>query len=281
MKATVDSCLAVCQALTKDNKKFTFSLTMGKNRFYFSTSDQRRKVPARQDVDLKKAASSRQRRREVRAADPAVRQKAADHAAAAAVEAAARSAAAAQAAEAETAEEPPAVQAADAGAAGEAAWPGPKCSKCHEPTKGHTTGRAGPQCTALPRPERARDSSHAVMDTSLELSPVKVDGRQEFNTDVAPEEEEETLQVQVKKEHWPPWDAYRLLMDCENEVHNMYCCSMPEGMDQAPSPLPARVFHPYLDITGVYDPDYRDPTTVAYKFVMRDGEEFYMDCFEL
>ena len=134
MKDTVDKCLAFCQALAKDNRKFSISLTMGKDNFHFSTSDQRRKVPARQDVDLKKGASSRQRRREERATDPVVRQKAAAHAAA---------------------EE----AAAAAGATGEAARRGSKCSNCHLPTKGHTTGRAGPQCTALPSPERARGSS--------------------------------------------------------------------------------------------------------------------------
>ena len=57
-----------------------------------------------------------------------------------------------------------AAAAADAEAAGEAAWPGPKCSKYHEPTKGHTTGRPGPQCTALPSPERARGSFHTAVE---------------------------------------------------------------------------------------------------------------------
>jgi hypothetical protein len=314
LEATVDKCLAFCQALAQTKQKFTLNLSMGqgKGNFSFSTNDQCRKVPASKSKDLKKAlpnltdnpprgeaggrgppsnrgGPSHKRRREKRAADrEAAAEKAAAERATAGAEQAAAAAEKAAAEQVAAAAEKAAAEQATAGAAGEAARPGPKCSKCNEPTKGHTTGRAGPQCTALPRPERARGSSHAVMDTSLELSPVKVDGRQEFNTDVASEQEEERLQVQVKEEHWPPWDAYRLMLDCENDVHDEYCCSMPEGMDQAPSPLPARVFHPYLDITGVYDPAYRDPyqpknhlIIAAYKFVMRDGREFYRDCFEL
>jgi hypothetical protein len=246
----------------------------------FALTDQRREVhvPSAQASggrrrDPNRVAPSVLRRKEQRAANPVVRRKAAAHAAAV------------QAAEAEEAEE--AVAGAGAGAAGEAARPGPKCSVCHKPTKGHTTGRAGPQCTALTSPERVRGSSHDAMDTSLKVTPVKVDGRQEVDGDVASEEEVERHQVQVKEEHWPPWDAYRLMLDCDKDIHDEYCCDMPEGMDQAPSPLPARVYHPYLDITGVYDPAYRDPyqpknhlIIAAYKFVMRDGTKFYMDCFE-
>jgi hypothetical protein len=247
----------------------------------FALPNKRRKAPiVGKDTVQKMGESSWQRRREKRAADPAVRQRAATHAAAEAEAAGAEEAAAEKVA---AAAEEAAAAAAGAVPAGEAARPGPKCSKCHEPTKGHTTGRAGPQCTALPRPERARDSSYAAIDTCLDVTPVKVDGRQEFDGDVASEGEEEH---QVQKEHWPPWDAYRLMMDSDRAEHTVNCCDMPEGLDPAPSPIPARVFHPTLNITGVHDPNYHDvlqPDRTSYvafyKFV-KDGEVFHMECFE-
>jgi hypothetical protein len=145
---------------------------------------------------------------EKRAADPAVRQRAATH-----------TAAEAEGSTEKARAEEAAAAAADAEAAGEAAWPGPKCSKYHEPTKGHTTGRPGPQCTALLSPERARGSFHTAVEV------------------------EEAYQV---KEDWPPLEAFRLMLNCDNNKHDAYCCSMPEKMDQAPSPLPAKVYHPHI-----------------------------------
>ena len=138
MKDTVEKCQAFCLALTKDNKKFTFSLTIGKATFYFSTSEQCRKVPARQGRDLKKAAPpkgvapSKLKRKEERAADPVVRQKAAAHAAAAeAAHAAAAEAALATA----PAEQATAVQPEIAGAAGPARYKaGRSCRSCGQPT---------------------------------------------------------------------------------------------------------------------------------------------------
>lgn len=203
----MEKCTAFCETLAMANKKFTFSLTMGKATFNFSTFDQRREVPARQCGDLKKAASGQLNRRQKRAFDPAVKQKAAAHAAkaadekaaaekAAAEKVAAEKAAAEKAATEKTAEEvndaaeEAAAAAAGAGPAGEAAQPGPKCSKCHQPTKGHNTSRAGKGCTALPSPEMMRGSTHTAKDPSLEISPVKVDGRQESNSDMASEKEE-------------------------------------------------------------------------------------------
>jgi hypothetical protein len=86
MKDTVDKCLAFCQAMAKTSHRFSFSSTIGKATYNFSTFNQRRKVPARQGGDLKKVASSQLNRRQKRAADPAVRQKAAAYEAKAAAE---------------------------------------------------------------------------------------------------------------------------------------------------------------------------------------------------
>ena len=76
------------------------------------------------------------------------------------------------------------------------------------------------------------------------------------------------------------------MLDCDKVEHDEYCCDMPEGLDPAPSPLPSRVFHPYLNITGVHDPNYQDvlqPDRASYvafyKFV-KGGKEFHMECFE-
>ena len=184
MQANVDKCLAFCQTLVVANRKFTFTLTIDKDTLSFSTYDQPCKGSACKGGDLKKAAPRQQRRRARRAADPAVQQKAAAHAVkaagekAAAEKAAAEKAAAEKAAaektaeEADAAAEEAAAAAAGAGPAGEAARPGPKCSVCHLPTKGHTTGRAGKDCTALPRLEMMRGSSHAM---EKQVSPVKGD----------------------------------------------------------------------------------------------------------
>ena len=81
-------------------------------------------------------------------------------------------------------------------------------------------------------------------------------------------------------------DAYRLMLDCDKIEHDEYCCSMPEGLDPAPNPLPAQVFHPYLNITGVFDPSYKDfyqpdrTSYVAFYKFFKDGKEFHMECFE-
>jgi hypothetical protein len=103
MEATVDKCLAFCQALANTKQKFSFALTIGKDNFCFSTFNQHCNVPVVRGPDLKKAIPSRQKRRERRAVDPAVRQKAAVHAAAA--KAAAEEAAAEVAAEEASARE--------------------------------------------------------------------------------------------------------------------------------------------------------------------------------
>jgi hypothetical protein len=78
MEENLDKCLAFCQALVVSNHQFTFALTIGKdNTFSFSTHDR--------DHNLKKAARP-QSRRERRAADPAVKQKATTYAAKVAAE---------------------------------------------------------------------------------------------------------------------------------------------------------------------------------------------------
>jgi hypothetical protein len=173
MKDTVEKCQAFCLALTKDNTMFTFSLTIAKDTFYFSTSEQCRKVPARQGRDLKKAvplkgvAPSKLKRKEERAADPVVRQKAAAHAAAA--EAALATAPAEQAS---------AAQPEIAGAAGPA---GRSCRSCGQPTAGHV-GRYGPSCAAAKAPatpETMRSARSQGELSSLTPSPVRGGGRQE------------------------------------------------------------------------------------------------------
>ena len=69
MEGNLDKCLAFCQALVASNHRFTFALTIGKdNTFSFSTHDRAH--------NLKKAAPRLQSRRERRAVDPAVKQKA-------------------------------------------------------------------------------------------------------------------------------------------------------------------------------------------------------------
>jgi hypothetical protein len=149
MKGAVDKCLAFCQALAKDNLKFSFSFTIGKDTFDFSTFDQHRKVPARQGGDLKKAASGQLNRRQKRAADPVVMQKAAAYAAAAEEAATAAEQATAAAAE----------KSSSASGEGEAA-----------------------EEALLPSPERFRASSTASRDMSLVLTPVKADTRDELCT---------------------------------------------------------------------------------------------------
>ncbi len=162
MKETVDKCLAFCQALAKDNRKFSITLTIGKDSFHFSTSDQRRKVPARQDVDLKKGASSRQRRREERATDPAVRQKAATHAAKTAEETAAA--------------DQNKVAKATANVDDKASFNCDQCEYSNASEKGlkqHMRMKHKPE---VKTPEKERNAS---LNTSLNTSPVKVDGREE------------------------------------------------------------------------------------------------------
>jgi hypothetical protein len=147
MKDTIDKCLAFCQVMAKTNQKFSLSFTIGKATFNFSTFEQRRKVPARQDSDLKKAASGQLNRRQKRAADPVVRQKAAAHAAAAE--------------EATTAAEQATAAAAE---------------KSTAATSGE--GEAAEEAL-LPSPERVRASSTATRDMSLVLTPEKADTRNE------------------------------------------------------------------------------------------------------
>ena len=92
MEANVDKCLALCQTLVESNHQFTFALTIGKDKFSFSTYDQPREGSACKGRDLKKAATQQQNRRGRRAADPAVKQLKAAHDAAARAEEAAASA---------------------------------------------------------------------------------------------------------------------------------------------------------------------------------------------
>jgi hypothetical protein len=148
MKDTVDKCLAFCQAMAKTSQKFSFSFTIGKDTYNFSTFDQRREVPARQGGDLKKAASGQLNRRQKRAADPVVRQKAAAHAAAAE-------------------EDVTAAEQATAAAA----------DKATAATNGEA--EAAEEAIKLPSPERVRASSTATRDMSLVLTPEKADTRDE------------------------------------------------------------------------------------------------------
>ena len=175
MEGNLDKCLAFCQALVVSNHQFTFALTIGKdNTFSFSTYDQGR--------DLKKAAPRPQSRRERRAVDPAVKQKATAYKAKVAAEkVAAEKAAAGKAApdaeqvtetaeNAENAEtvpettDPPDMggAAGPAPTAAEEAKREPCCRRCRQPVAGHPGGSrgCGTNCTNLAlTPEKLRQAS--------------------------------------------------------------------------------------------------------------------------
>ena len=123
-------------------------------------------MPAGGASNPKRIAPSQLKRKEKRAADPAVRQRAAAHAAAAEAAHAAAVEAALAAAPAEQA---------GAGAAGLAREKaGRSCRSCGEPTAGHV-GPYRPSCAAAktpPTPENIRSTPG-----SLTLSPVRGDGR--------------------------------------------------------------------------------------------------------
>jgi hypothetical protein len=174
MEANVDKCLAFCQELASSNQKFTFALTMGKDKFFFSTSNQRREAPAK-GSDLKKAAPRQQGRRERRAADPAVKQRKATHDAAAAEEATAGAPG-----------QSPAHQPEMGGAAGparmaaEEAKREPCCRRCKQPVAGHPGGArgCGASCANLElTPEKLLHASDQG-DLSLAMTPER-GGREE------------------------------------------------------------------------------------------------------
>ena len=62
MEATVDKCLAFCQALVSSNQKFTFTLSIGKETFKFNNQE----LVASSCVKSKKKKSPCQLRREDR-----------------------------------------------------------------------------------------------------------------------------------------------------------------------------------------------------------------------
>ena len=59
MEATIDKCLAFCQALVSSNQKFTFSLSIGKETFKF---DNKKLVASCCGKTLKKKSPSQIRR---------------------------------------------------------------------------------------------------------------------------------------------------------------------------------------------------------------------------
>ena len=61
MEATVDKCLAFCQALAKSNQKFSINLTFGKDNFSFNN-----KELATSSWQMKKKKSPSQLRRETK-----------------------------------------------------------------------------------------------------------------------------------------------------------------------------------------------------------------------
>jgi hypothetical protein len=150
MEGNVDKCLAFCQALVASNHQFTFALNIGKDTFSFSTYDLAR--------DLKKAAPKPKNRRDRRAVDPAVKQKAAIYAAAASAEQAAAGAPV----------QSPAARPEMGGAAGPAHTPveeakrEPCCRRCEQPVAGHPGGTrgCGANCTNIVlTPEKLRQAS--------------------------------------------------------------------------------------------------------------------------
>jgi hypothetical protein len=155
-----------------------------------------------------------------------------------------------------------------------------------------STGKKAALLERLGCPEELRGP--AAEDTAARVSPGKESREEEpFSPDhksaIDSGEDISTAVEEIdgkQEEHWPPWDAYRLMLDCDKDEHTEDCCDMPEGLDPAPSPMPARVFHPYLNITGDHDPNYHDmlqPDRTSYvafyKFV-KDGKVFHMECFE-
>jgi hypothetical protein len=175
MEANVDKCLALCQSLVEANHQFTFALTIGKDTLSFSTYDQPCKGSACKDRDLKKAAPLQQRRRDRRAADPAVQQKAATYAAAASAGEAVAGAPV----------QSPAPRPEMGGAAGPARTPAeeakrePCCKRCQQPVAGHPGGTrgCGANCANLVlTPEKLR---HASEEGDLALGTPEKEGREE------------------------------------------------------------------------------------------------------
>jgi hypothetical protein len=195
MEGNLDKCLAFCQALVASNHQFTFALTIGKdNTFSFSTNDR--------GNDLKKAAPRQQSRRERRAVDPAVKQKATAHRAKVAAEKAAADAEKA-ATDAEKADADAEKAAADAekaavdaaepvaaaaplpemvGAAAKEAKRGPCCRRCKQPVASHPGGArgCGASCINVLTPEKLL---HASEQGDLSLATPEQGGREEQCTD--------------------------------------------------------------------------------------------------
>ena len=212
MEATVDKCMAFCQELSSSNQKFTFALTMGKDKFFFSTFNQRREAPAK-GSDLKKAAPRQQSRRERRAADPAVKQRKATHDAAAAEEATAGAPG-----------QSPAPQPEMGGAAGPGPTPAeeakrePCCRRCKQPVAGHLGGTrgCGASCTNIDlTPEKLL---HASNQGDLSLVTPEKGGREEQCVNctqvMAAEHQCERPYATAKEDHPLGWDHRCIL--CNN-----------------------------------------------------------------
>jgi hypothetical protein len=163
-------------------------------------------VPARQDNDLKKAASSRQRRREERATDPVVRQKAVAHA------------------EEATAADQNEVAKATAKVADKARFNCDQCEYSNTSEKGLKQHKRMKHITVLKTPEKERHTPQ-LGDLSLNVSP-DIEERKELcgncgaaaaldhQCDTAPEEE-----VDSNTRHpcplgckWAEWDCN----NCDN-----------------------------------------------------------------
>jgi hypothetical protein len=150
----------------------------------FASNDVCRKVlSATKGYDSKRGSPSWRKRKEERATDPAVRQKAAAHAEKAAAEKAAAEKAAAEKAAAEKAAAEKAAagkaaaeKAAEEAAAARKAAGARHCSKCHRPTLGHSKP-IGDQCTAavLPSPEKLLGPRADADSDSKIITPVKED----------------------------------------------------------------------------------------------------------
>ncbi len=180
----MDKCLAFCQALVGGNHKFSFTLTIGKDIFSYTTNDQRREASAGQGSDLKKAAPLKQNRRWKRAADPAVKLRKAAHDAAARAEEAA-----AGAVQGPTAQSEMGWVAGPACATAEEAKREPCCRKCKRPVASHPGGTrgCGASCTnTVLTPEKLLHQSKGKPRT---LTPVRGEGREEVdvNNDTAVE----------------------------------------------------------------------------------------------
>jgi hypothetical protein len=182
MEGNVDKCLAFCQALVASNHQFTFTLNIGKdNAFSFSTYDLAR--------DLKKAAPKPQNRRDRRASNPAVKQKAAAYAAAASAGQAAAGAPV----------QSPAAWPEMGGAAGPARAPAeeakrePCCRKCKRPVASHPGGTrgCGTSCTnTVLTPEKLLHRSTPGNGEPRTLTPVRGERRDEIEVNNTTDVEE-------------------------------------------------------------------------------------------